>query len=111
MKKTKKDGTRRVPKKIAGIRLPKPLRKSAEALIAEVDKPETRAMLASGATMLVGAVMAAQARRSATPETPATPGEPGTPPGTSGTQSETDRLVDAVSTMARDAMRQVFAKK
>jgi Ni,Fe-hydrogenase III small subunit len=106
-KKTKKEGTRRVPKQIAGIKLPKPLRKSAEALIAEVEKPETRAMLASGATVLVGAVMAAQAKRSAAPAAPAAPGEPATPP----TPSETDKIVDAVSSMARQAMQQMFAKK
>jgi hypothetical protein len=101
-KKTKKGG--KIPKEIGGIKLSKPLRKSAEALIAEVQKPATRHLLATGATMLMGAVMAGQAKRASTSE-PAAPGAGGTVP------SETDKIVNAVTSVARQAMEQIFAKK
>lgn len=108
-KTTKKTGAGRIPKRIAGVKIPKPLRKSAEALITEVEKPETRAMLASGAAMLVGAVIAAQAKRGAPAAAPAaaTSNEGGAPP----PASEGDRLVDAFSALARSALDGVFAKK
>lgn len=113
-KKTKKAGKAgKIPKEIGGVKLSKPLRKSAEALLAEVNRPATRNMLATGATMLVGAVMAARAK-GASPSPPPKPGATTPPPkpgATTPPPSETDQIVDALSSAARQAMERMFAPK
>lgn len=57
--KTAKPKKGKIPKEIAGIKIPKELRKTGEALIATANSPAGRSMLISGAT----AMMATMASR------------------------------------------------
>lgn len=72
MAKTK-DGTKKadgkskvkIPKEIAGFKVPKELRKKGEALIEKADSPEGRQAIASGLAMVGGLVAANAARKQA----------------------------------------------
>ncbi len=64
--KTAKPKKGKLPKEIAGIKIPKELRKTGEALIATANSPAGRSMLISGAT----AVMATMAARMRTANQP-----------------------------------------
>lgn len=70
--KTAKPKKGKLPKEIAGIKIPKELRKTGEALIATANSPAGRSLLISGAT----AVMATMASRMRSA------GQPGTTPHT-----------------------------
>lgn len=70
--KTAKPKKGKLPKEIAGIKIPKELRKTGEALIATANSPAGRSMLISGATAVM-ATMAARMRSA---------GQPGTTPHT-----------------------------
>ena len=77
----------KLPKRIAGVKLPKDLRRTGEKLIAEVDTPANRALLASGLTAVAAAVaQSASAARSGTSH--GASGEPAaTQPGEGGTRA------------------------
>lgn len=109
-----KDGTAKtrikIPKEIAGVKLPKELRRSAEALIEEARKPETIAMLASGVAAIAGAAAAAKAARG--PSAPPA-GAPPVPlaPGMPGTRAESsDQIADALANAARAVMQGVLKR-
>jgi hypothetical protein len=68
MAKTKKPGTKpkmKIPKEIAGFKVPKELRKKGEALIERANSPEGRQAIASGLAMVGGLVAANAARKQA----------------------------------------------
>lgn len=81
-KSRKKPRPGKLPKQIAGIKIPKELRKSGEALIATAASPVGRELLRAG----VAAVMAGAASRMQTARTPAPGGSteplPAPPPPT-----------------------------
>lgn len=117
LKKALKTG--KVPKEIGGVRLSKPLRRSAEALIAEAKRPETVSKIAGGIAMAAMAAAAArsQAARpvppvppeppvpSRPPEPPRAPDAAGSAMGQGGTQPlDPTQVVDALA----QAARQIF---
>lgn len=61
----------KLPKQIAGVKLPKELRKKGDALIAQASSPEGRAAIAKGVTVVAGAA-AAMAQAAAAKKQPAT---------------------------------------
>ena len=101
-----KDGKKRikVPKEIAGVKLPKELRRSAEALIEEARKPETIALLASGVAAIAGAAAAAKAAKHGAPPARPAPGVPGTRPESS------EAIADALANAARAVMQGVLKR-
>ena len=104
-----KDGKRRVkmPKEIAGVKVPKELRRSAEALIEQARKPETIALLASGVAAIAGAAAAAKAAKHGTHAATAAPPAPGKP----GTRVESgDQIADALAAAARAVMEGVLKR-
>lgn len=113
--------TGKVPKDIGGIKLSKPLRQSAEALIAEAKKPETLRKLAGGIAMAITVAGAkrqgAAAERAAhpAPPVPPVPPVPPIPPippvGAGGTTTGgADQIVDALADAARRAIDQFLAR-
>ena len=102
-----KTGGRKVklPKEIAGVKLSKELRRSAEALIEEATRPETLKALATGAAAVAGAAMAAKAARNAQGSGAQTP--PASPqPGEGGTQAGSgDHLAEMLTAAAMKAMQ------
>lgn len=71
--KQRKSG--KLPKKIAGVKIPKELRKSGEALIATAASPVGREMLMTG----IAAMLAKAAMRMQTPPRPTGPAAPPPP--------------------------------
>jgi hypothetical protein len=64
--KTAKPRKGKLPKEIAGIKIPKELRKTGEALIATANSPAGRSLLISGASAMM-ATMASQMRSAGQP--------------------------------------------
>ncbi len=67
-KKSKTDGAKskmKIPKEIAGFKVPKDLRKKGDALIEKANSPEGRQAIASGLAMVGGLVAANAARKQA----------------------------------------------
>lgn len=73
----------KIPKSIGGVKLPKAVRKPAEALIAKASTDEGRRMIAAGLTMAAGAlaarVQAPQRERDDPPAAPRAPEPPAAP--------------------------------
>jgi len=66
--KSKTDGAKskvKIPKEIAGFKVPKELRKKGDALIEKANSPEGRQAIASGLAMVGGLVAANAARKQA----------------------------------------------
>jgi hypothetical protein len=66
--KSKSDGAKskmKIPKEIAGFKVPKDLRKKGDALIEKANSPEGRQAIASGLAMVGGLVAANAARKQA----------------------------------------------
>ncbi len=125
MGKTKKaggaKGKLRLPKEIAGFKLPKELRKSGDALIEKANSPEGRQAIASGLAMVGGLVAANAARKQAaaaatpapeatkpepaaakTAEAPPAPGKPGIDP---------QHISDQIGAAADMLLGRIFAKR
>ena len=107
-KEGKKTG--KLPKQIAGVKIPKELRKGAEKLVAKAQSPEGRAAIAKGAAMVAG-MAATMAQASAAKkagvqpvkaEAPAAPGQPG---------ASNDALADAIGAGVDAVLGRLFPKK
>lgn len=83
-KSSKKSRAGKLPKTVAGIKIPKELRKSGEALIATAASPLGREVLMAGVAALVAGaasrMMASPDVSPKTPPDPATPAPPSPPP-------------------------------
>ncbi len=118
--KTAKPKKGKLPKEIAGIKIPKELRKTGEALIATANSPAGRSMLISGATAVM-ATMAARMRsagqpgstpHAAAPAPPAAPrapetndnGQPGYDPEAAGAQVAR-RIIEVIGIAANATKR------
>ncbi len=111
--KTAKPKKGKLPKEIAGIKIPKELRKTGEALIATANSPAGRSMLISGATAVM-ATMAARMRTAnqpggtphAAPRAPETNdnGQPGYDPEAAGAQVAR-RIIDIIGIAANASKR------
>ena len=106
MAKTKKT---KIPKRIAGVKLPKELRKTGEAILERANSPQGREMLAAGLTMAAAAATAAVARsREKAAEVPkdmvvGEAGKPGTP--------DPQAFANAIGGMAEAALGKFFAAR
>ncbi len=118
MSKTKK----KLPKRIAGVKIPKELRAAGGALLEKADSPAGREMLAAGLAMLAtgaaaAATAAAQKHRAApragvaptppvppeAPDAPSRPGEPGL--------GDPQALADAIGNAADAVLTRLFGAK
>jgi hypothetical protein len=118
-------GKGRIPKTIAGVKVPKELRKAGEKLLDEVQRPETQAKIAGALTMAAGAVAAAAAKKRAAeamaphaprpPHAPEPPRAPETPraPGEGGTRMSPDpqAVADAIGQAAEQVLGRFFGKR
>ena len=74
-----KSAAPKLPKRIAGVKLSKEVRRSGDALIARANSPEGRQAITSGLAMAGAALMAARAgAKSRSGPTPVKPGDSGT---------------------------------
>ncbi|WP_375394754.1 hypothetical protein [uncultured Sphingomonas sp.] len=104
MAKTKKA---KIPKRIAGVKLPRELRRTGEAILERANSPQGREMLAAGLTMAAAAATAAVARSRAAAAAPkdAGPGEAGKP------GTDPMAFATALGGMAEAALGTFFAAK
>lgn len=94
----------KLPKRIAGIKVPKELRKQGEALLTKANSPEGRQAIASGLAMVAGVAAANAAKRpAAAPEPKASE----TPRGSGDAQ----QVVDAIGAAAEAVMGRFFARR
>ena len=107
MAKTKKT---KIPKRIAGVKLPKELRKTGEAILEKANSPAGREMLAAGLTMAAAAATAAVARSREKAEDKATTGAAADHPGKPATPDPM-ALANAIGGMAEAALDKFFATK
>jgi len=101
-------GDIKLPKAIGGVKVPKELRQSGEALLAKANSPAGRQMIASGLTIAAGAAAAAIARRQAPPPAPA-PSPAATTPTTPAVDPQ--QIADAVGAAADAVLARLFAAK
>lgn len=108
----KKTGEKKVklPKRVAGVKVPKELRKGGEALIAQAQSQAGRAAIMQGVSVVAGiaatAVQAAAAKAKADAARPvptATGTPPATPPG--------DAIAQAVTAGIDAALGRLFPKR
>lgn len=102
----------KLPKQVAGVKIPKELRKGGERLIAQAQNSEGRAVIAKGVSLVAGAAaamaQAAAVKKQATTPTPLIkPGEPGPDhPG-----AHPDALGDAIGAGVEAVLGRLFAKR
>lgn len=106
----KADGGKRIPKRIAGVKLPKEVRRRGEALIDAAQSPAGRDAIAKGLTMAATfATMAAQRSRAAAAPHEAQSGEGApaapTPP------IDPLKMAETVNTVADAVLGRLFGKK
>lgn len=101
-----------IPKRIAGVKLPKEVRRKGEALIAQATSAEGQAARAKGLTMAAGlATMAAERSRRARPAAAeAAQSSEGAPPPTT-PPLEPAKVVEAVQTVADAVLGRLFGGK
>ena len=106
-----KDRKGKLPKRVAGVKIPKELRKGGDRLIAKANTPEGRAALAKGAAVVASAAAAmAQAAVKAPTVKLVPPAAPtGSQPGEPGV-TKPDPLGDAIGAGVA-MLGQLFAKK
>jgi hypothetical protein len=121
--------TMKIPKTIGGVKIPKELRKTGNALIEKANSPEGRQVIASGMAMMATAAMAArsQAGHAPSPRSAAGAGAAGETakdgaaakddaaagskaPGMGGTQN-VEQMVEAIGTAAEAAIKRMFGGK
>lgn len=104
---SKKAKKTKLPKRVAGVKIPKELRHGAEALLAQAQSPEGRAVIAKSVSVVAGAAAAmAQAaavkRDAATADGAAAP-EPA--------PAQPDPLAAAIGVAADAVLGRLFAKR
>lgn len=97
-------GDMKLPKAIGGVKVPKELRQSGEALLAKANSPAGRQMIASGLTIAAGAAAAAIARRQSPP--PAAPTTASPAP-----TIDPQQIADAVGAAADAVLARLFGAK
>lgn len=113
--KVKTAGTK-IPKQIAGFKLPKDVRKTGEALIAQAKSPAGQAMFAKGLTMAAGfatmaAARSAQAASASAPK-PAESAEGVVPPSPApAAPLDPAKIVETVNTVAEAVLGRLFPKR
>ena len=107
----------KIPKEIAGVRIPKELRKPANALLETVASPAGREMIAAGLTMAAAAAHAsmhkARAEAHPPPPTPERPPEPAAPSPPRPPQGIADpmKLADTLGEAAEAMLDKLFGPR
>lgn len=116
MAKDKK--TKHIPKRIAGMKLPKAVRRKGEALIEAVGSPAGREVIAKGLTIAATLAAAAAARGQAVKAGEAGQSGDASQPGQSGEGTapasppiDPAKMVEAVSTVADAVLGRIFGAK
>ena len=102
MAKTKKA---KIPKRIGGVKLPKELRKTGEAILDKANSPQGREMLAAGLTMAAAAATAAVARSRATSTAAASDKSSAAP------EAHPQQMAEAIGTMTDLLLGRIFGPK
>lgn len=103
----KKAKKRRIPKEIAGVKIPKDLRRQGEALIDAANSPAGRTLLLSGLATVVTSAMAKAARPA--PPLAAPPPAPTATPDAASTSSQGGTTRDPTEAGAEAARKLVDA--
>lgn len=105
--------TTKIPKRIAGVKLPKELRRVGNAVLEKANSPEGREMLAAGLTMAAAAATAAVAksRAAAAPPTPEHPAEAKAQTAGAAPAHDPMAFANALGGMAEAALGKFFAGK
>ena len=106
MAKTKKA---KIPKRIGGVKLPKELRKTGEAILDKANSPQGREMLAAGLTMAAAAATAAVARSRA--NATQTAAEPSSEKSSAAQDPHPQQMADAIGTMTDMLLGRLFGPK
>lgn len=107
---TKKKGT--LPKRIAGVKIPKELRRKGDALIEKANSPAGREAIAAGLTMAAAAASAAVAKRAAAKPAPAEEQPaPGAAPSGTTKAPDPQAIAAAVSQAAEAVLGKFFAAR
>lgn len=100
---------KRIPKTVAGVKVPKELRKAGEKLLDQAQRPETQAKIAGVLTMAAGAVAAAAARKRA--EQAAPPQEPRAEAHAGRTGTDPQAVADAIGQAAEQVLSKLFGRR
>lgn len=105
----------RIPKHVAGIKLPKEVRRKGEALIAQATSPAGQAAIAKGLTMAAGLASAAAARSAQKANATPAPGESAEgaarPAPSPAAPLDPAKVVEAVQTVADAVLGRLFGAK
>lgn len=101
----------RIPKRIAGMKLPKELRRKGEALIAAADSPAGREVIAKGLTIAATLASAAAARSQVAKAEAGEPGPSGEGAAPPSPPIDPAKMVEAVSTVADAVLGRIFGAK
>ena len=98
----------RIPKKVAGVKVPKEARRAGEALLERASSPHGRQAIASGLAMAAtaAAAMAARQARGPTPAAEPVHGKPGEPG-----IHDMQRAGEAIGKAVETVMERFFAKR
>lgn len=100
----------KLPKRIAGIKLPKELRKSGAALLEKANSPIGREVIAAGITAVVAAAARSQAGRKVASKAAETTAKTAAKTADVGAQ-EAKQIADAIGAAAGAVMQRLFEKK
>ena len=106
--------TGKIPKKVAGMKIPKALRKSGAKLLEQANTPKGREVIASGLAMVAAvAASRAKARHDAAPPSTGTPTPAECGEGTSSARATVDpgEIVDALSAAAGAFVNGLMGRK
>lgn len=101
---------KRIPKTVAGVKVPKELRKAGEKLLDHAQRPETQAKIAGVLTMAAGAVAAAAAKKRAEQAT-AAPQEPREDARATRTGADPQVVADAIGQAAEQVLSKLFGRR
>ncbi|NJR78254.1 hypothetical protein HBH26_06435 [Sphingomonas sp. 36D10-4-7] len=101
---------KRIPKTVAGVKVPKELRKAGEKLLDQAQRPETQAKIAGVLTMAAGAVAAAAAKKRAEQAAPR-PQEPRAEAHAGRTGTDPQAVADAIGQAAEQVLSKLFGRR
>lgn len=106
----KANGAGKIPKHIAGFKLPKEVRKTGEALIAKASSPAGQAAIAKGVTLAAGlaTVAAARTAQARAPDPAESAEGPAPAPAPTPPPIDAAKVVEAVGTVANVVLGRLF---
>lgn len=102
--------TTKIPKRIAGVKVPKDLRRAGNALIEKAQTPQGREMLTAGLAIAATAATAAMAKRTQPATPPPAPETPNAPPQGTQTAPDPQAIAEALTGAAGQVLGRLFGK-